>query len=276
MVKGFDFPWWSQWIEEQEAFASSFAPDILGTGFAVKNVDLLLRGQLPARLLSRGAGGEEDDAPMPVDGSVLALGVLYLLLQTFLMGGVLATLRGEQGTWTVRSVLHGSGFYFGRFLRIALVALLLAWLVFRLNIPLARWADRSAREAVSEWTAIAWILGRHAALLLALLGVSLLSTLAKAITVIEERSSALLAFVSAFGFTVRHLAPTLGLYALVGALGMLLLLVWGQADAAWPVTGYRTQLVALVLMQGLVLGRLALRLTLAGGLVALYRRHGGA
>ena len=77
--------------------------------------------------------------------------------------------RAERGGWTMRGLLHGSGFYFGRLLRVALVALALAWLCFRLNAPFARFADHMAREAVSETTALAWAFGRHLLLLLALL-----------------------------------------------------------------------------------------------------------
>ena len=53
--------------------------------------------------------------------------------------------------------------------------LLVDALVFALNVPLAGWADDRAREAVSETTAMAWLLGRHALLLLALLLVHMVS-----------------------------------------------------------------------------------------------------
>ena len=124
MMHGFDFPWWSQWADARRGWTGSFAPDVFGIGFAFRNVDLLLRGYLPAGLFlsreaetagGRGRAGEEAG----VDPLILALGAAYLLLQTFLAGGVVATLRGARGSWTVRGLLHGSGFYFGRFLRLA-------------------------------------------------------------------------------------------------------------------------------------------------------------
>jgi hypothetical protein len=280
MLHGFDFPWWSQWSDAQEGWTSSFAPDVFGAGFAFKNLDLLLRGYLPAGLFvarePEAAGTAAGDAGPGVDPVILALSTAYLVLQTFLAGGVLATLRGARGSWTVRGLLHGSGFYFGRFLRVVALVLLVDFVIFGLNAPLARWADHRAREAVSESTAHAWLLGRHALLLLALLWVNMVSGYAKAIVVLEERSSAALALLSAFSFALARPLRTFGHYLSLAALGIGLLALWTLLDGAWEPTGYATQLVTLLLAQALMAGRIALRLTLWAGQLALYRRSAQA
>ena len=268
MMYGFDFPWWSQWSDGQSGWPASFGPDVFGAGFAFRNLDLLLRGALPGNLFGRRA----EDGSLPLDPVILALGAAYLLVQTFLAGGILATLRGAVGAWTVRGLLHGAGFYFGRMLRIALVALVAAGIVFALNAPFARWADGRARESVSESSAMAWLLGRHAVLLLALFFVNLVSGYAKAIVVLEERSSAVLAFVSGLSFCLRHFRKTFGHYLAVAAAGVVFLGVWRIADGAYTTTGYKTQLVTFVLLEALVLSRIALRVMLMGGQLALYRR----
>jgi hypothetical protein len=271
MMYGFDYSFWSQWSERQTGFAGNFGPDILGVGFAFKNLDLLLRGQLPAGVFSRlteGGGG----GGAALDPVILGLGLGYLLLQVFLTGGLLGVLRGEQGGWTLRGLLQGSGFYFGRLLRIALLALVVDLILFRLNVPVARWVDTQAREAVSEATAMTWALGRYALLLLGLLTVHMVSTYAKVIVVLEERSSAILAFLSAISFCARNLLRAAGLYGLIALSGILLLALWQALDGAWTVTGYKSQILALLLAQALVLGRIALRLMLLGGQLSLYRR----
>jgi len=273
MMYGFDYPWWSAWSDSQSGWTTSFGPEILGAGFAFRNLDLLLKGALPANLLAASGGATTGAGGGPLlDPVVLGLGLVYLLLQTFLAGGILSTLRGAQGSWTVRGLLHGSGFYFGRFFRVALVALFAAWVVLRLNAPFARWADAHARESVSETSAMAWLLGRHALLLLALFFVNLVSGYAKAIVVVEERSSAVLAFVSALSFCGRSLARTFGHYLAVAALGVALIAVWRLLDGSYMTTGYKTQLLTLVLFQLFMLARLALRVALMGGQLALYRR----
>ena len=269
MMYGFDYSWWSEWSDRQSGWTASFGPEIFGVGFAFRNLDLLLKGALPANLL---AGRPAPDASPPLDLVVLGLGLVYLLVQTFLAGGILSTLRGAQGAWTLRGLLHGAGFYFGRFFRVALVALVAAWVVFRLNGPFARWADAQARESVSESSAMAWLLGRHALLLLALFFVNLVAGYARAIVVVEERASAILAFVSALSFCLRSFTRAFGHYLAVALLGVVLLAVWRVLDGAYVTTGYKTQLLTFLLFQLFVLARLALRVMLMGGQLALYRR----
>jgi hypothetical protein len=233
-LTGFDAGWYGEWSERQSGFARDFSPALFGVGFVFRNLELLLGGRLPA--------------------------------------GLFVSPATPESGWTVRGLLHGSGFYFGRMFRLLLVVLAVDGLVFALNVPFAAWVDRLAREAVSENTAVALLFGRHALLLLALLVVHLLAGYAKAAIVVEERSSALLAFVSSLGFCLRNLGHTLGHYGAVAGLALLLAALWAAADAAWPVSGYRTQLVSLALAQALVGGRIFLRLALMGGQVALYRR----
>jgi len=271
MLDGFDYRWWSEWSSRQSGWTGSFGPEILGVGFAFRNLELLLGGQLPARLPARLPAGAEDHSGS-VDGVILGLGALYLLLQTFLTGGILAVFRGSQGEWTLRSFLHGSSFYFGRLLRVGLLALAIDLLLFLLNVPLAHWVDARAREAVSELTASAWLLGRYALLLLALLLLHLLSGYAKVIVVLEDRASAALAFLSSVGFCARHALKVCGLFLAVVALSILMLATWSFFDSRWTTTGYASQAVALLLAEGFVLGRILLRLLLLGSQLALYRR----
>jgi hypothetical protein len=272
MMYGFDYSWWSQWSDGQSGWTTSFGPEILGVGFFFRNLDLLLKGVLPGSLFATGGGGGGRGEAPPLDPVVLGLGLVYLLVQTYLAGGVLSTLRGAQGAWTVRGLLHGAGFYFGRLFRVALTALFAAWIVFHLNAPLGRWVDGRARESVSETAAMAWLFGRHALLLLALFFVSLVSGYAKAIVVVEERSSALLAFLSALTFCARNPLRTFGHYLAVALLGVALVTVWRVLDGAYVTTGYKTQLLTFALFQAVVLARVSLRVMLMGGQLALYRR----
>ena len=268
MLYGFDHGWWSQWHSEQHGFTREFGPEILGPGFAFRNLELLLRGELPGGLFAR-ADTDDEDARR-VDPTILGLGVLYMLLQTFLAGGVLGVLRAPQAGWSLRGLVHGSGFYFGRMFRVALLGLAGAWLVFGMNAPIARWVDRQAVEAVAESTALVWTFGRHLALLLALGVVFLVSSYAKVIVVLEERTSALLAVVSAVGFLLRNPLKALGHCAAIGLLLIALLASWSVVDGAWETTGFRSQLVTLALAQGLMFGRIFLRVGLLGGMLALY------
>lgn len=276
MMYGFDHGWWKEWSERQTGWTASFGPDLLGSGFAARNLDSLLKGQLPLGLFARRDDGESDAEPGPppaLDPVVLGLGAVYLLLQTLLTGGLLGVFRSPQGGWTVRGLLHGSGFYAGRLLRVMLLALAAAAVVFWLDAPLARWMEERARESVSETGALAWSLGRHALLLAALGLVHMVSSFAKVIVVVEERSSAALAFLSSLGFCLGNLGRTLGQYVMVAGAGLLLLLAWRAVDGGLAVTGYRTQLGFLLLAQAFLLARIGLRLWLLAAQTALYARR---
>jgi hypothetical protein len=273
MLSGFDYPWWSAWADAHPQ--TTFGPDILGAGFAFKNLDLLLRGRLPGELFALPDPDRTDETGRAIDATVLALGAAYLVLQVFLAGGVIAALRAPQPDWTVRGLLHGSGFYFGRLLRLTLLMLLVDAAVFALYGPFARWADTQAREAVSERTAIVWMLGRHALLFLALLAVHMVSSYARVLMVLEERSSAVLALLSASALCLGNFLRTFGHLLLMTALTAAGLAAWTVLDRHWGTTGYKTQIVTFVLLEGLVFLRLFLRVATLGGQVTLARRLAG-
>ncbi len=269
MLGGFDHDWWKRWSDVQSGHEKAFGPEILGAGFAFRNLDLLLKGDLPARLFAR--RGEKREAGAPP--AILALGAAYLALHALLAGGVLATLRASSGGFAWRAFAHACGHYAGPMVRVFLLVLAADALVFLVNVPFASWADARAHEAVTERAALAWALGRRAALLVALLGVHLVSGYAKAIVVLEERTSAVLALVSALAFLVRNAAVAVLHFASIVLLAILLAAVFVALDGAFSVGGYRTQIVALLLMQGFVLLRIGLRLALTGGQLALLRER---
>jgi len=265
MMYSFDFDWWSHWSERQQGPESALAPDLLGTGFALRNLELLLRGWLPAGLYARGPGRPA------VDASVLALGLAYLVLQAFLAGGLIGVFRRPRGGWSVRGLAHGCGFYFGRMVRLSLLGLGAAWIVFALNAPFARYIDGIAREAVSGRTALVLTLGRHALLLAMLLLVHMVVSHARVLVVREERLSALFAALSSLGFCARRFLPGFGQYLCVAAAAALLLALFALLDSWLTVIGYRSQLVALLLLEAFVAARIAARLWLLASQLELQR-----
>ena len=275
MTQGFDYGWWSRWSDTRTGLAASLSPDVLGAGLGLKNLDLLLKGQIPGALFA--VRDAEDKRRVLLDPIILAGGVAFLATNLFLSGGVFSVLRQVQGRWTMRALLHGAGFHLGRFARIALLMLAAVAVVFALNVPFARWADAQARESVSEVTAHVWLFGRHALLLAALVLVHLVGTYARAITVLEERTSAVLAVLSAFAFAFAHPLGTAGIAAAMAALFLAAYAAWQAFDGAWATTGYATLAVTLLVMQAFVLLRILLRVALAAALMDFYRaRTAGA
>jgi hypothetical protein len=132
-------------------------------------------------------------------------------------------------------------------------------------------AEVMARESVSERSALAWSFGRFLALLAGLLAVHMVSSFAKIIVVMEERQSACLAFLTAAGFCLRRLPRAAAPYLILLVGGALLLAAWAALDAVFEPTGFRTQLLFLLLAQAFVAGRIALRLGVLGAQMSLYR-----
>jgi len=260
MMYGFDYDWWSRFDHQAKGLAGDLAPDLLGTGFLWRNLDLLLRGAVPAGLFSGFTG---------TGAVVLGLAALYWLLQVFLSGGLLALFRAPAGGWTFRGLVHACGFHFARLLRIALLAVAVAALLFAAWRPLGSWSDHLAREAVSERAALFLVFGRAALLLVALLLLHMVSSYAKVILVCEERRSAVLAMAASLGFCARHLGAVLAQYLAVGLLGAALVLLFALLDGWLEVSGWKTQLLALALFEGFLAARIALRLGLLAGQVEL-------
>jgi hypothetical protein len=278
LTAGFDYDWWSEWSGRQTGFARHLSPELLGLGFAAKNLELLLKGYLPAGLFTGLAmpGPKPPGAPdRSLDPLVLGLGLVSMLVQLCLTGGVLGVLRAPQGRSTIRGLLHGSGFYAGRLIRVALLALAAAGLAFVLWAPVSRFAEARAKESVSETAALGWSFARYALLLLALGLVHMASSYAKVILVIEDRQSAVLAFLSGASLAARHLGPAATQYLGVALVGGCLLAVWGLVESAFEPTGFRTQIAFFAAAEALVASRIGLRLWLLASQVGLYRRVSG-
>jgi len=275
MTTGFDYDWWSEWSERQPGYARHLSPELLGTGFAAKNLEALLKGYLPAGLFAGVAAAgprPPGDPDRSLDPLVLGLGLVSWLVQLCLTGGVLGVFRAPQGRFTLRGLLHGSSFYAGRLLRLGLLAVGAAGLWFVLWAPVSAFAEVRAKEAVAETTALAWSFARYALLFLGLGLVHMVSSYAKVVLVVEDRQSAVLALLSGASLAARHLRAAATQYLGIALAAAALLLAWGYLDAAFEPTGFRTQALFFVAAEGFVAARMALRLWLLASQVALHRR----
>jgi len=279
MTSGFDYDWWSEWSQRQTGYARHLSPELLGLGFAAKNLELLIKGHLPLGLFAGivANGPRTPGAPdRSLDPLVLGLGLVSWLVQLCLTGGVLGVFRAPQGRFTMRGLLHGAGFYAGRLIRVGLLALLAAGFAFVLWAPVSRFAERLAKEAVSETTALAFSFARYGLLLLALGFVHMASSYAKVILVVEDRESALLALLSGVALAMRNLGSAVTQYLGVAVVGGGLLALFGLIDSVFEPTGFRTGLVFFLGAEAFVASRIGLRLWLLASQVALHRRASAA
>ncbi len=95
------------------------------------------------------------------------------------------------------------------------------------------------------------------------------------IVVIEERRSALLALVSSAGFLMRHPLAVAAQYAGWAVVAAAWVLGGAALTGALPVSGWRTQVVLLLLGQTVLAGRMLLRVGLVAAQVRLHADAGG-
>jgi hypothetical protein len=197
--------------------------------------------------------------------AIFTLGLLVGLVAT---GGTLEVLMSDDERSFAHRFGRGAFRFFGRFLRLGAVTVLLCGLVAGLVAgPLFALSRYARRESGSEWLAHALLFAALAAGGLVVLLALLVQDAARVRIVREDARRVLPVLRATAVLVLRHPAKWLGTWALNGA---LLLLVFGAYVALVPALSARAWLPLLIVVQQLfVLLRCALRVALLGAEVAL-------
>lgn len=193
-ASGVNSDWWSTFSSQASGLAVTFTPRILGFGAVLTNISAVLDAQ-PQALVVTGAAAA------------------YLLLWTFLVGGILDRYARNRPTRTA-AFFAACGVYFFRFLRLAVIAAIAYLFLFG---PLHRWLF----DLFYPWATRDWTVERNAFVLRValyvlfggvVLAVNLWLDYAKVRAVVEDRRSMIGALIAAFRFIRRHPAQAAGLY----------------------------------------------------------------
>jgi hypothetical protein len=111
MAQGFDYLWWEEFRDDAQGLEKSFDPSIIGEGAILNNLESLIQVRI-------------FDLP-PI---ILIFGLLYIILHTFLAGGILSIFRNGDARFSLKNFFKGSGLYFSRFF----ILMLLSWAFFLL------------------------------------------------------------------------------------------------------------------------------------------------
>jgi hypothetical protein len=197
--------------------------------------------------------------------AAVLLGILYLLTNTFLAGGAIASLerRGE-------SFFAACARYFPRFFRIFLISLLFYGVVFGIlrGLSAARsrlFEDsmRAAPEDIATWCI--QFIG-----LLLLFAVNMTFDYAKIVCVVDDRK-ALRSTLRAVRFSVRHFGATYALFLIAAAVGIALLAIY-HLISEWIGQGSVAAVIAVfILRQIYIIARFWVRLWTWGSELALFR-----
>lgn len=246
---GVNFDWWNEFLAQTSGIGATFVPAILGFAAVVKNLSTVA-----------------DQESLP---TVIAVAVaLQMALSLFLAGGILDRLARDHNVGA-GAFFSACGVYFVRFIRLALIAAALYWVLFG---PYYAWLFHGlypalTAEMTAERTAFFIRVGLYAAFAAPVLFVNLLIDYAKIRAVVEDRRSMIGALAAGWRFIRRHPGAALGLY-LVNTL--LFLLVIAAYYIAAP-NASAPNAIAFGIGQLYIVLRVIVRLQFAASQTALFQ-----
>ncbi|MDP2318117.1 MAG: hypothetical protein Q8O42_02100 [Acidobacteriota bacterium] len=245
-----DAEWWMAFREHAEGLAATFTPAILGAAAPLDNLSAMLDGT---------------GRPLAILGPVL----LSALVWAWLWGGLLERFHSARRRG-VRAFWQAGWRHVWTFVAISLAAavahLVLYFTVHALLFgPVFGWL---ASVAETERTAFFWRIALYGVFGAFLLAVSMMADFARVSVVVQSRRGVRQALTAAATFLREHAGSAITLYLLVGVLfaAMLALYVAGEVYGGTRLGGWRSILIG----QGYIVARLAIRLTLAAAGVKLY------
>ena len=251
VATGVDVTWWEEFRAEATGVSTTFTPRILGFAAVLGNLsDVADR--------------------VPLSRAIVGAVAAYLVLGTFLLGGVLGRLARQRALGS-RAFFAACGGHFLRFCRLAVLAGLAYWWLFAVWHP---WLfddllPATAGALTTERSMAALRVGLYVAFAIPLLVVNMVFDYAKIRTVVEDRRSMLAALLAAIRFIRRHPGDAVGLYALNGAVFLGVVASYaGLAPgpdvgaAMWP---------AIVVGQVYLVSRIAAKLVFQASQVAYFQ-----
>ena len=248
-VDNVNFDWWNEFLAQTSGVGATFVPAITGFAAVMKNLSTVAdRDALPA---------------------VIAIAVaLQMALSLFLAGGILDRLARDHQTGA-GAFFSACGVYFGRFIRLGLIAASVYWLLFG---PYHDWLFEVVypsliEDLTVERTAFFIRAGLYLAFAVPVLVVNMLIDYAKIRAVVEDRRSMIGALAASWRFVRRHPIAAWGLYKINA---MLFLIVIGVYYLAAPGAS-SPNAVAFAIGQLYIVLRVIVRLQFVASQTALFQ-----
>jgi len=251
-LNGVNYTWWQEFSAQAAGVGASFSPTILGFGAVLANLSAMA----------------DNLSQVPV---IAAAGTAYVILWIFLAGGILDRYARNRPT-RANGFFSASGVFFFRFLRLAIVALAVYWLLYHY---VHAWLFDDAypwltRDFTVERNAFAVRLLLYAIFGALLLACNMVFDYAKIRAVVEDRRSMIGALVAATRFVLRHPGRAAALYLLNGLLFVLVIAVYafvapGAGGPGWSLWA------GLLVSEIYLLARLFVKLQFYASQTALFQ-----
>ena len=252
VAPGADYQWWQEFLHQAAGLGSTFTPSIVGFGAVLDNLDALL-----------------DNEPMAA--TVAGVTAAWLLIWSFLSGGVIDRLARDRKT-RAHGFFAAAGVHFWRFLRLGIIAFVVYLFLFG---SVHGWLfsdlyDGLTRDMTSERTAMLIRLACYLAFGAVLVVINAVFDYARIRMVVEDRRSALGAFVAGARFVRRHAARVAAVYLLNGLAFALLISLYALLSPGAPASRLLMWGV-LLLGQAYIVGRHYLKLVFYASQTALFQ-----
>jgi hypothetical protein len=251
-ASGVNADWWSTFSSQASGLGVTFTPRIIGFGAVLSNISAVLDARPQALVVTAAAAA-------------------YLLLWTFLSGGILDRYARNRPLRTA-AFFSACGVYFFRFLRLAVFAG--AGYLFLFG-PFHRWLF----DGLYAWATRDWTVERNAFFLrLALYAVfggavisfNLWLDYAKVRAVVEDRRSMIGALAAACRFIGRNPARTAGLYVADAVLFLAVVAVYAAVASDAGGTGWQMW-AAFAVSECYLLARIWVKLVFCASEVSLFQ-----
>jgi hypothetical protein len=216
---------------------------------------------------------ETGGLPMQAVAPLIALVAAgYILLSTFLAGGSLTVFASKERAYRPGLFYEGCGRNFGRLFRLLLVSLVFYALVLAANAGLRAVGRRIWGEGMEERPLVIFGWFRTGIVVLLLLLVNMIFDYAKIRLVTQNSRQAARAALGSVSLVFRNLGRTAATYGTVALVGVGLALFYGALAGIVPRNLALGMALLLVLQQGFILSRIAVRLLFFASQLELYRR----
>lgn len=187
------------------------------------------------------------------------LSLLYVCVSSFLAGGFISVYsKGYRSSFT--EFLMDGARYFGKFFRLALVALLVYFIFFAvildsINNGIFQWTQNSASETLP----FLYYMLRNLVVLFLISFLFMIFDYARIRMILDDRTSALAASAAGARFAVPHFRSTYGLYLLLTLLGIVFVAIYAILERIIPQDSYWPLMLLFFLQQLYMLARFWLK-----------------
>ena len=255
MAKGFDYVWWEEFRDEARGLETTFSPSVIGKGAILTNLESLIQ----MRFLS-------------LPPILLVFGLFYIILHTFLAGGILTIFSQDAPGFTLKEFIQGAGSHFLRFFGL----MLFSW-VFIIAIgsllqdALISILSGISSNSLSEVTPFFIGLGINALIFILLLFIQMVFDYARIKVVLEESRNIFKSTLEALAFVFKYPFSTFGLFYLIFLFQVAVTVIYILLKEIIPQSNFPWVLTAFIIQQLFIFAVIWIRCLLYSSQMQLYR-----